>query len=146
LNVISTLHREFPNTVIGIKESEGDLSFTKRILKTVPGFQVFVGNEKQIIEAVYLGAAGSICGIANLYPELICSLYEAGQSGNSPNPANLEAIFQALSGLPFIPAAKSVMEKRQNDAWHTIRPTLVPLDAARSRSFISALQKRGLEK
>lgn len=71
LNIIRALRSEF---VIGLKESEGNLPFTKEILKAFPGFEVFVGNEKQIVEAVRHGASGSICGIANLYPELIVSL------------------------------------------------------------------------
>lgn len=146
LNVIEVLRQEFPDIVIGIKESEGNLSFTKTMLKTFPGFKVFVGNEKHIIESVHLGGAGTICGIANLYPELICSLYLQGQKGNVPNPTSIDAVFNALQGIPFIPAAKALMEKRQGNVWHAVRPPLVPLDKTQSKRFISALKESGLEK
>jgi 4-hydroxy-tetrahydrodipicolinate synthase len=146
LKVIETLRKEFPEIVIGIKESEGNLSFTKAILKAFPNFKVFVGNERQIMESVHLGGAGAICGIANLYPELICSLYAQGQKANSPNPAAIEAVFKALNGLPFIPAAKSLMERRQGDIWHPVRPPLTPLNKTQSEQFLSALQEFGLEK
>ena len=146
LRVIETLREEFPGVVIGIKESEGNLAFTRAILEAFPGFKVFVGNERHIIESVHLGGAGTICGIANLYPELICSLYTQGKEANRPNPEAIEAVFKALSGIPFIPAAKSLMERRQGEIWHSVRPPLVPLNIMQSESFISALQESGLEK
>lgn len=146
LRVIESLRREFPEIVIGIKESEGNLSFTKILLETFPNFKVFVGNERQIIESVHLGGSGTICGIANLYPELICSLYNQGKRENCPNPISIEGIFKALNGIPFIPAAKSLMEKRQGEIWHSIRPPLIPLNAVQSNLLISSLQEHGLEK
>jgi 4-hydroxy-tetrahydrodipicolinate synthase len=146
LKIIETLRREFPKIVIGIKESEGNLPFTKTMLERFPGFKVFVGKEKHIIESVHLGGAGTICGIANLYPELICSLYAQGKQDNSPNPVIIEAIFKALNGIPFIPAAKAVMEKREGKAWHAVRPPLLPLDQTQSERCISALQESGVEK
>ena len=146
LGVIEILRKEFPEIVIGIKESEGNVSFTKTILETFPDFKVFVANEKQIIESVHLEGAGTICGIANLYPELICSLYSQGKKANSPNPASIDAIFKALNGIPFIPAAKMLMKKRQGEAWHSVRPPLVPLDTIQGELFISALKEYGLER
>jgi 4-hydroxy-tetrahydrodipicolinate synthase len=145
LEIIEALRKEFPEIVIGIKESEGNISFTKKMLETFPGFKVFVGNEKQIIESVHLGGAGTICGIVNLYPELICSLYNQGKRANSPNPASIDAVFKALNGIPFISAAKMLMKKRQGEVWDSVRPPLAPLDAIQCELFISALQKCGLE-
>jgi len=139
LNIIEALHREFPNIVIGLKESEGNIDFTKAIIDRFPGFQVFVGNEKQIIEAVYYGGAGSICGISNLYPELIVSLYEQGKQANVPNPPEIEAVFRALKGYVFISAAKSVMEMRKGPNWRQVRPPLVPLNEIQSSAFLSSL-------
>lgn len=127
LDVIKTLRSEFPSIVIGIKESEKNLPFTKTLIKEFPGFKVFVANEKQIIEAVHLGAAGSICGIANLYPELVCSLYAQGKKRMSPNPEALEAIFNAIKGISFFGAAKAIMEKREGESWRALRPPLIPL-------------------
>ncbi len=119
LPVIRTLLKEFPSTIIGLKESEGNLSFTKEIIKEFAGFQLFVGSENQIIEAVGLGASGSICGIANLYPELIVSLFHQGKKGMSPNPPEFEMIYHTIKQRPFIPAAKAMLN------WHTVRPPLL---------------------
>lgn len=145
LKVIETLHQEFPEIVIGIKESEGNLSFTKAILEKLPQFKVFVGNEKQIIESVHLGGAGTICGIANIYPELICSLYHQGKKGISSNPPAIDGVFKALNGIPFIPAAKALMKKREGGNWHSVRAPLMPLTSSQSDKFISDLQTFGLQ-
>ena len=145
LEIISALRREFPGIVIGMKESAGNFAFTQKVLEAFPNFKVFVGNERQIIEAVHLGGSGAICGVANLYPELICSLYEEGRKANGLNPPRLDAFFEAMQGIPFIAAAKAVMEERGGNVWHMLRPPLVPLDEIQRRRFISTLQKIGLE-
>ncbi len=139
LQVVRSLCREFPDIVIGIKESEGNLSLTRKILEELPHFKVFVAKGTQIIEATQSGGAGAICGMASLYPELICSLYQQGLKANVPNPKILSAITQAFEGIPFIPAAKALMEKRQGVVWHAVRPPLAPLHDDQKRAFFSNL-------
>lgn len=126
VNIVKTLCEEFPGIVIGIKESEGNISLTKEILKTVPQFKVFVGKEKQIPLAVSCGASGTMCGMANVWPELICSLYDRG---NSPE---LEPIFLALENRPFIACCKALLADKKNPNWRLVRPPLVSLSAEES--------------
>lgn len=76
INVIKALKEEFPNTVVGIKESEGNLDFTKEILSTFGDFKVFVGKELHISEAVQVGAAGGISGVVNAFLEELLSKEE----------------------------------------------------------------------
>lgn len=136
LKIIEALHSEFPDRVIGIKDSEGNLSFDKAVIDAFPSFKVFVGNESHIIEAVHNGASGSICGLANLYPELICSLYKQGKQGNDANPNELTLISQTLRNYPFIAAMKALMEKKKGAAWHVLRPPLLPLDASQRSELV----------
>ena len=142
-DVIRALVREFPDTIVGIKESEGNLPFAKQIIAAfpAPAFKTFVGSEAHINEAVNAGGCGSICGMANLYPELICSLFESGKSGVlSENPQKLMDFFAALKGFPFIPAFKAIKENTSGDAcWHILRPPLAPLTDAERSAFLGAL-------
>ncbi len=142
LGIIAVLRQEFPEIVVGLKESEGNLAWMKRIIAAHPGFKVFVGNEKQIIEAVHCGAAGSICGIANLYPELICSLYFQGKQNSQENPTQLNDFFEAMKGYHFISVFKAWMEKSKGEAWHCIRPPLLPLNTEQKNAFISKLERK----
>ena len=117
LPIIESLRKDFPKIVVGLKESEGNLSFTHSILARFSGFQVFVGNELHIVEAVHHGASGSICGIANLYPEMIQDIYK-----KKLHLEKLASLFHALKGIDFIAAAKSIMEARRGNSWHTLCP------------------------
>lgn len=107
---------------MGLKESEGNLAMTQAILKEVPECKVFVGKEDQIPAAVSYGAAGSICGMANLWPELICSLYE-----NNKGLDELERKSQLFKNHSFIATCKAMLANEKNSDWNLVRPPLVPL-------------------
>lgn len=141
LHVIKKLREEFPKAVIGLKESEGNLSFTKYILAAIPDFQVFVGREPQISEAIQLGASGAISGIANAYPELICSLYKFGKDHKQANNNEMiQKIVKTLSNYPIFPAIKHLVEKQKGAAWHLLRPPLTPLTLQQSKACLENLK------
>ncbi len=131
IGMIRALKEEF-SQVIGLKESEGNLLFTEEILKTFPGFQVFVGNENQIREAVQKGASGSICGLANLFPELLCSLFKDQRESDAEK---VNAFLARLKKFPFIPGAKAWMEKVHGPIWKTLRPPLAPLKSSEKEAL-----------
>jgi 4-hydroxy-tetrahydrodipicolinate synthase len=138
LDVIRTLQREFPATVIGMKESEGNFELIAAILKEFPQFQLLVGNETMIADAVSLGAAGGVSGIANICPQLICSLYQSKE-----RQPEIQAFMRILKNYPFISAAKSIMQQKKGTAWNTLRPPLAPLDSDEKLHFIEEFQKLG---
>ncbi|SRR5581483_1946973 len=123
INIVKTLCTEFPNIVVGIKDSEGNLSFIREVLKTVPQCKVFVGKEKQIPLAVGYGASGTICGMANLWPELICSVYEKGDI------SELERVSSPLENRSFITSCKALLSDSKNQNWNLVRPPLIPLSS-----------------
>lgn len=136
INVIKELRAEFPDTVIGIKESEGNLPFTKEILSTFPGFKVYVGREIHISEAVQLGAAGGISGLVNAFPELICSLYDYGKDPQQPNHNDTVAsIVESLKNYPIFSAIKAIVESKKGSDWHMMRPPLVPLSEQKRQAL-----------
>ena len=140
INVINQLLMEFPDQVIGIKESEGNMNLIKEILHKFPDFGLFVGNEHLISEAVRLGAAGAIVGMANAFPELLCSLYASGEGiKQSDDNKKMALIRNIIRQYPFIPALKSMIEKRKGAAWHTLRPPLLPLDSSQREALETQL-------
>jgi 4-hydroxy-tetrahydrodipicolinate synthase len=139
LDVIRTLHGEFPSTVIGMKESEGNLELVRAILKEFPHFQLLVGNETMIADAVSLGAVGGVSGIANICPQLICSLYKS-----TDRQAEIEAFMGILGSHPFISATKSVLEQQKGACWSFLRPPLAPLTSEHKLHFNKEFQKLGV--
>lgn len=141
INVIKALKDEFSSTIIGIKESEGNLDFTKEILLTFENFEVFVGHELHISEAVGLGAAGGISGIVNAYPELICSLYEYGKDQEKPNyNPTAKNIIQALKKYPIFPAIKGMVESQKGMDWRIMRPPLISLNEQQEQELIESIK------
>ena len=67
---------QHPN-IVGIKESSGDATFVRAILRHVrPGFRVLLGSPPLMLRGLQWGAAGGILGVANFAPELCLSLVE----------------------------------------------------------------------
>ncbi len=142
LNIIRSLREEFPDQVIGLKESDGNLAFASDVISQFPGFKVFVGKEVQISEAVRKGAVGVISGLVNVYPELICSLYKYGKDHRKPDyNGDLKGIVEVLSEYPIFPAIKSLVEAKKGLSWHLLRPPLVPLEDRHSRALLDAIAK-----
>ena len=64
--------------VVGIKDSSGNLDYLKQILSHQSiTFQIFQGDESQMLSALQLGAAGAVPSIANIIPHVCVDLYNA---------------------------------------------------------------------
>jgi dihydrodipicolinate synthase/N-acetylneuraminate lyase len=73
-----------PN-IIGIKDSGGDMAYFESLCerhRKRSDFVIFMGPEERLAEAVTLGAAGGVCGGANLLPLVYTSLYQAAIDGD----------------------------------------------------------------
>ena len=72
------------HNVVGLKDSSGDLDNTIRYKDACPpDFGVFVGHESLILAALTMGGAGTICAVANVFPERVVALYEAFRAGDA---------------------------------------------------------------
>lgn len=142
INCIETLLQEFPKTILGLKESEGNLPFAIEVIKRFPNFHVFVGNETQVSDAVRAGGAGSIAGMTNIIPDLIQSLYEFGCDPSKPNRnEEIQTIMAIMKNYPLLPAMKSLMEKKRGERWHALRPPFMPLEKEQSLALQTALAR-----
>jgi dihydrodipicolinate synthase/N-acetylneuraminate lyase len=66
--------------VIGLKDSSANMAYFRLLqytMKIHPGFQLFVGPEEMMPDAVVLGANGGVSGGANMFPRLYVDLYKA---------------------------------------------------------------------
>ena len=73
-----------PN-IIGIKDSGGDMAYFESLCERHrhrSDFVIFMGPEERLAEAVALGAAGGVCGGANLLPHVYTALYKAATRGD----------------------------------------------------------------
>jgi 4-hydroxy-tetrahydrodipicolinate synthase len=132
--VAARLHKEFPETVVGIKDSSGDWENTKHLL-AIEDFIVYPAQETTLVEGHRLGAAGCISATANLNPAAIARLIETIEAG-APDPQlneEVAAFRKLLAGAGPIPAQKTLLARWTGDArWARVRPPLAPLAAAQA--------------
>jgi len=66
LEVVSKLAARYSGKIVGIKDSAGDMTYSKSVVKEVPGFQVFPSSEASLYESKANGFAGCISATTNL--------------------------------------------------------------------------------
>jgi 4-hydroxy-tetrahydrodipicolinate synthase len=129
--LLGRLRAAFPEAVIGIKDSTGSWESAKSFLDSHKDLQILVGDERLLARAVREGGSGSICGLANLRPELLRPA--AWEGKDDPR---IAACVTAIIADPFMPAVKALIAWRQKDPeWLRMRAPVVALDAARARAL-----------
>lgn len=69
--------------IIGLKDSAGDLAFTRRVIEETPeDFSVLIGRDNLILDALQAGAAGAIASTANIAPAISVGIYNAFVAGD----------------------------------------------------------------
>jgi 4-hydroxy-tetrahydrodipicolinate synthase len=67
------------DNVIGLKDSSANMAYFRLLqytMKNHPCFQLYVGPEEMMSDAVVLGASGGVNGGANMFPRLYVDLYK----------------------------------------------------------------------
>ncbi|MFQ5549050.1 MAG: dihydrodipicolinate synthase family protein [Woeseia sp.] len=146
--LVERIARNYPATVVGIKDSSGDWSNTEALLQLgMDDFRIFAGSEAFLLRNMRSGGAGCISATANINPGAIHELYENWQSGEAESmQTRLDAVRNAVEKHPMIPALKAVIASfLRDEGWATVRPPLVPLDTVQTSGLESALRELDFE-
>jgi 4-hydroxy-tetrahydrodipicolinate synthase len=141
LPLIGRLIKEFPDTVVGLKDSSGDWTNTAAILEAYPGFEVFPGSEIFLLDGLKAGAAGCISATCNVSAAAIRNVYDNWKGPESQKlQDNITSLRKAIQAFPMIPALKALIAHyRQDKDWANVRPPFVPLPAAEADKVIRTL-------
>jgi len=144
LTLIERLLKDFPGTVVGIKDSSGDWANTEAMLKQFPDFAVFAGSETFLLANMRNGGVGCISATANINPAAIAALHAGWQSPDADAmQAKLDDLRGAVQKFPMIPALKAAIAHYSGDAgWARVRPPLVELTADQKAGLVAELEKR----
>jgi 4-hydroxy-tetrahydrodipicolinate synthase len=139
--LVERLSADFPETLVGLKDSGGAWSYAEELLRKYPGFSVFVGNERYLRDALELGGPGTITATANVNPQLLNRLYERwGRSGGDDLNEAVIAYRKALEGFPTIPGTKAVLaHKTGHPGWARVRPPLTALPPEQANDLVKKL-------
>jgi 4-hydroxy-tetrahydrodipicolinate synthase len=138
---IERLLAEFPGVVVGIKDSAGNLDHSLELVDRFPALNVFVGHEPHLPQLLDAGGAGTVCGLANLYPQVLRRLHDATtEVARQEELVVLAELIAALKPHSLMPALKAIRFLQTGDArWLNVRPPLVALDEAARRRIASAI-------
>ncbi len=119
--VVLRLRDRAPN-LAGLKVSDSPFAAVRPYL--LDGLDVYVGFEPLTLEAMELGAAGTVSGLATAFPELIARLLRERAPECQGEVADLR---EAVAPLPFQAAMKAVLAARGLPVAEDVRPPLRPL-------------------
>ncbi|AJE99986.1 dihydrodipicolinate synthase family protein [Pandoraea apista] len=145
LPVIERLIRDFPQTVVGIKDSSGDWNNLSAMLDAFPGFGIFPASESLVSRASARGAKGCISATVNINPQLIGRLCREWSSADGAAlQAQADAVRTIVQSFPMIPALKAVLASHRDDrAWAQLRPPLSALTSEQHARLHAALAACG---
>jgi len=141
--VIRQLVDNFPGAVRGVKDSGGDAKATLALIETFSDLDILVGDETYLGRACAAGAAGSICGVANVCPEAVIALAEKGRDD-----PRIVQLVEEITKHSVIPVLKALVAHAKNDpAWAVVRPPLQMADTETTRRLMRLLEplQRGIQ-
>lgn len=145
-DLIARLISEFGETIIGIKDSSGDIENMKAMVKRFANFSVLAGADPLLKPLLEAGGAGCITATSNLRSDALRVVFDHWD--NPTEKAQVEAaqirinIWRELSNSYVqLPTIKTMVAyKRDHSDWLNIRPPLVPLNAQQQTAILEQLQ------
>lgn len=137
------LHREFPEQIVGIKDSSGDWANTRALLD-IDGLIVYPGSELPLIDALENGAPGCISATANLNAGDIAGVvdrYDRGDISAARELHETVRLFrQLVDDYSPIPAQKRLLAMATDDPrWANVRPPLTAMSVEQGRELAGRL-------
>ncbi len=93
-------------TVVGVKDSQNDLDWFRTVIvgtrEACPNLRAFIGTRALIDAAVLIGGAGSIPGVANIYPRWCAQCHEAAARGDWAEAARWQELVMAGTAVTTV--------------------------------------------
>ena len=133
--LIDRLKRAFPSQVKGVKDSSGSWENTQALPTHHSDLHILIGDERLLARGMQLGASGTICGLANIAPDLMRAPV------NGVEEPRIAALIELLLPFAVTAAVKALVGHRRNDpiAWSRMRAPLRSLSAAECRKLFAAV-------
>ena len=142
--LIERLLAAYPDTVVGIKDSSGDFDNMKAMAARFPGFRVFTGSERWLLDCLEAGGAGTISATVNVTSAQAAAVMAARSAGDADaareRQRRLAASRAAIEAFPMVPALKAILARHSGEAdWLALRPPLTALTDAQRRALFESL-------
>ena len=118
-----------------MKDSSGDWENTQALLKHHADLHILIGDERLLARGMNLGASGTICGLANIAPDLMQAPV------NGIEEPRVAAMIEVVLPFAVTAAVKALVGHRRGDhvAWSRMRAPLRSLGEAECRKIFAAI-------
>lgn len=144
-DLIARLLKEFPDTICGIKDSSGDFKNMKAMAEKFPGFDVFAGTERFLLDILMSGGVGTITATGNVTVGGCAKVYRAWKAGSSEVESLQDQLTKerlVLQNYPSPAALKELLAKNSSTAsWRNVRAPFMPLPAETVAALVSELDR-----
>jgi 4-hydroxy-tetrahydrodipicolinate synthase len=143
--LIERLRERYPGTVVGIKDSGGDLAHMVELVRRFPGLAVLAGADPLMLPLLQQGGVGCITATSNLAGAELAAIYagwrDPARKGEvEAAQARVTELRARVSRWPQIAALKAATGLRTgNPGWARVRPPLMALTRAESEALAAAL-------
>lgn len=147
-HVISLLRKMYPDTILGIKDSQCDTAHSIALADAfMKQLTVYVGYEPDLPELGRRGSTGAISGLANFMPRLVNRLVM--QPDAPTTPAERDRVLDLLAKLQnhsLVPALKAIMAALSGEeAWLRVRAPLVALTPDQFEALEKTVRAFGID-
>lgn len=145
LSLLERLVKEYPKTVVGMKDSSGDWAYTESVIKLLApaGFRVYAGSEVFLMRTLRAGGVGCISATANVNPKAIAELAANWRAADADQKqADLDQVRSVFAQYQMIAGMKTaVAHFSKNPEWLKVRPPLMQLSAEQQAKLLGELQQ-----
>lgn len=144
--VLERLFADFPDTIVGIKDSNGDRAKIAERCQWFPDQAVFSGADATALAVLRAGGTGIMSAYGNVLSDALVRLYQQWRTEEGDRcQAILDGFIALARQFPPFGAIKATMARLSGDAiWLNGRPPLVPLSAEQRGTLERELDRLGL--
>ena len=144
-DVIEKLLKLYPNNVVGMKDSSGDIDNMLKITKFFNDFSLFSGSDSLALKVCKRGGAGAITATSNISGKLLSFIVNNYKEESSlDNFQELQILQVKIREMLFthepVSALKAIMSVKQNNKeWNQVNPPLHRINNPKSNKTIIGL-------
>lgn len=128
-DLVEKLARNVKN-IVGIKDSSGDINQLLEFIRRTRDieFKIFGGKDTLLFSSLTVGAVGGVCTAANIFPELVTSIYNKYKEGDLKESLELQfklnPVRLSMDKASFPVATKDMANINKMNVGEPIKPSL----------------------
>jgi len=144
-NIIENLIKLYPNNIVGLKDSTGNMDNMLKTIKYFNDFAVFCGNGAMALHTTRRGGAGAITGDANISAKLLSFIiHNIKREKEIDNFEDLQALMEKIRNvlstheqISLLKAYYSIADNMEE--WNNVMPPLKRIDNPSNNKQVTAL-------